>query len=154
MGWNDHMDDDDDVSNLPPEARGNAFDTDGPFDPDDRWLRSFVSTSARLLAVNSTCGNPTIFPMKCPVPDSRSIRPNTFPVLLVMSWFCTSGHPSLRSVDVYGMSPLPQSCGRYFIVDSLFPHSAPMPVSILGRVPSIGARLRRTAPGPSGVERR
>jgi len=39
MGWNDHMDDDDDASNLPPEAWGNVFDTDGPFDPDDRWLK-------------------------------------------------------------------------------------------------------------------
>lgn len=37
MGWNDSLDDDD-VSDLPPEARGNVFDADWPFDPDDRWL--------------------------------------------------------------------------------------------------------------------
>jgi len=38
MGWNDRLEDDD-VSDLPPEAWGNVFDADGPFDPDDRWLK-------------------------------------------------------------------------------------------------------------------
>lgn len=37
MGWNDHMGDSE-ISNLPPEAHGNVFDVDGPFDPDNSWL--------------------------------------------------------------------------------------------------------------------
>lgn len=37
MGWNDHLDDSE-LENLPPEAFGNKFDVDGPFDPDDVWL--------------------------------------------------------------------------------------------------------------------
>lgn len=37
MGWNDHLDDSE-LSNLPPEAWGNTFDVDGPFDPDDSWI--------------------------------------------------------------------------------------------------------------------
>ncbi|MCG9107191.1 hypothetical protein LH433_10590 [Laribacter hongkongensis] len=37
MGWNDHLDDSE-LGNLPPEAWGNVFDVDGPFDPDDFWL--------------------------------------------------------------------------------------------------------------------
>ncbi|MCD6671819.1 MAG: hypothetical protein LT106_03105 [Burkholderiaceae bacterium] len=40
MGWNDHMDDSDDVSNLPAEAWGNTFNVGGTFDPNDNWLRS------------------------------------------------------------------------------------------------------------------
>jgi hypothetical protein len=40
MGWNDHMDDGADLSNLPPEAFGNVFDVDGPFDPNDSWLQN------------------------------------------------------------------------------------------------------------------
>lgn len=40
MGWNDHISDDDEISNLPPEAMGNLFDVEGPFDPNDHWLRS------------------------------------------------------------------------------------------------------------------
>lgn len=40
MGWNDHIDDGDDISNLPPEAMGNIFDVEGPFDPNDHWLRN------------------------------------------------------------------------------------------------------------------
>ncbi len=40
MGWNDDMDDGDDISNLPPEATGNIFDVEGPFDPNDHWLRT------------------------------------------------------------------------------------------------------------------
>jgi hypothetical protein len=31
VGWNDHMDDGNDTSNLPPEAMGNTFDVEGPF---------------------------------------------------------------------------------------------------------------------------
>jgi len=40
MGWNDHMDDGNELSNLPPEAWGNIFDVEGPFDPSDSWLQS------------------------------------------------------------------------------------------------------------------
>ena len=40
MGWNDHMDDDDETSNLPPEAMGNIFDVGGAFDPANHWLRT------------------------------------------------------------------------------------------------------------------
>ncbi len=39
MGWNDHLDDSE-LSNLPPEAYGNVFDVDGPFDPCDAWLET------------------------------------------------------------------------------------------------------------------
>lgn len=39
MGWNDHIEDDDELDNLPPEAF-NPFNVDGPFDPEDRWLQS------------------------------------------------------------------------------------------------------------------
>ena len=48
MGWNDHMDDGDDVSNLPPQARGNVSDTDGPFDPDDGCLRQAEPAQRRV----------------------------------------------------------------------------------------------------------
>lgn len=37
MGCDDSIDDSE-LGNLPPEAFGNIFDTDGPFDPDDSWL--------------------------------------------------------------------------------------------------------------------
>lgn len=41
MGWNDHLDDGDELGNLPPEAFGRYnFNVDGPFDPDDFWLES------------------------------------------------------------------------------------------------------------------
>ncbi len=40
VGWNDRMDDGDDLSNLPPEAMGNTFDVEGSFDPNDHWLRT------------------------------------------------------------------------------------------------------------------
>lgn len=36
MGWNDHLEDNE-IENLPPQAHGT---TEGPFDPDDHWLRS------------------------------------------------------------------------------------------------------------------
>ena len=39
MGWNDNLDDDE-LGNLPPEAFGQQFNVDGPFDPDDFWLQS------------------------------------------------------------------------------------------------------------------
>ncbi|ACD96146.1 hypothetical protein Glov_2432 [Trichlorobacter lovleyi SZ] len=39
MGWNDHIDDGNELANLPPEAF-NPFDVDGPFDPNDHWLES------------------------------------------------------------------------------------------------------------------
>lgn len=39
MGWNDHLDDDNELANLPPEAFG-RFNVDGPFDPDDNWLQT------------------------------------------------------------------------------------------------------------------
>lgn len=38
MGWNDRLEDSE-LSNLPPEAFGNLFDVDGPFDPNDHWLK-------------------------------------------------------------------------------------------------------------------
>jgi hypothetical protein len=38
MGWNDHHEDSE-LCNLPSEAWGHTFDVDGPFDPDDVWLR-------------------------------------------------------------------------------------------------------------------
>jgi len=33
VGWNDRMDDGDDLSNLPPEAMGNTFDVEGSVIP-------------------------------------------------------------------------------------------------------------------------
>lgn len=39
MGWNDHLDDSE-LANLPPEAWGNTFDIEGPFDPEDTWLEN------------------------------------------------------------------------------------------------------------------
>lgn len=39
MGWNDHMDDDNELGNLPPEAF-NTWDVDGPFEPQNHWLRT------------------------------------------------------------------------------------------------------------------
>jgi hypothetical protein len=39
MGWNDHMDDDNELGNLPPEAFG-IWNVDGPFEPQDHWLRT------------------------------------------------------------------------------------------------------------------
>lgn len=37
MGWNDRIDDSE-VGNLPPEAFGNVFNADDPFDPDNSWV--------------------------------------------------------------------------------------------------------------------
>jgi hypothetical protein len=39
MGWNDHMDDDNELGNLPPEAFS-TWDVDGPFEPQNHWLRT------------------------------------------------------------------------------------------------------------------
>ena len=39
MGWNDHMDDDNELSNLPPEAFS-SWNVDGAFEPQDHWLRT------------------------------------------------------------------------------------------------------------------
>lgn len=39
MGWNDHLDDSE-LGNLPPKAWGNVADVDGPFDPDDFWIKN------------------------------------------------------------------------------------------------------------------
>ncbi|MFM0489656.1 hypothetical protein [Paraburkholderia graminis] len=39
MGWNDHLEDNE-LTNLPPEAHANHFDVDGPFEPDGDWLTS------------------------------------------------------------------------------------------------------------------
>jgi len=39
MGWNDHMDDDNELGNLPPEAFS-SWNVDGAFEPQDHWLRT------------------------------------------------------------------------------------------------------------------
>ncbi len=39
MGYNDHLDDNE-LVNLPPEARANHFDVDGPFEVNDDWLET------------------------------------------------------------------------------------------------------------------
>lgn len=52
MGWNDHIDDDDELDNLPTHARGNPFDVDGPFDPDDHWLKN-ASEEHQLIAMRA-----------------------------------------------------------------------------------------------------
>ncbi|WP_175673293.1 hypothetical protein [Burkholderia ambifaria] len=49
MGWNDHLDDNE-LSNLPPEAYGNVFDVEGPFDPCDTWLET-ASRDEQVIAV-------------------------------------------------------------------------------------------------------
>ncbi|MFM0060634.1 hypothetical protein PQR64_33925 [Paraburkholderia phytofirmans] len=40
--------DDTELSNLPPEAHGNIFDVDGPFDPDDDWLENASADEKRI----------------------------------------------------------------------------------------------------------
>lgn len=54
MGWNDHINDneDNDISNLPPEATGNVFDVDGLFDPNDNWLGS-AKEDHQLIAIRA-----------------------------------------------------------------------------------------------------
>lgn len=39
MGWNDHMDDDNELGNLPTEAFS-TWNVDGPFEPQDHWLET------------------------------------------------------------------------------------------------------------------
>jgi hypothetical protein len=39
MGWNEHMNDDSELGNLPPEAFS-SWNVDGPFEPQDHWLRT------------------------------------------------------------------------------------------------------------------
>lgn len=39
MGWNDHMDDDNELGNLPPEAFS-SWNVGGAFEPQDHWLRT------------------------------------------------------------------------------------------------------------------
>jgi hypothetical protein len=39
MGWNDHLDDDNELGNLPPEAFS-TWNVDGPFEPQDHWLET------------------------------------------------------------------------------------------------------------------
>lgn len=47
MGCNDHFGDSE-LSNLPPEAWGNKFDVDGPFDPDDFWIEHAEEDEQRI----------------------------------------------------------------------------------------------------------
>lgn len=51
MGWNDHIEDDDELNNLPPEAFL-LFNVDGPFDPENNWLRS-ASKEEKLIAMRA-----------------------------------------------------------------------------------------------------
>jgi hypothetical protein len=51
MGWNDHLDDDNDLGNLPPEAF-NPWDVDGPFDPQTHWLET-ASRDHQIIAVRA-----------------------------------------------------------------------------------------------------
>ncbi|WP_234775679.1 hypothetical protein [Paraburkholderia tropica] len=39
MSWDDHLNNSE-LENLPPEAHGNPFDVEGPFEPDEDWLAS------------------------------------------------------------------------------------------------------------------
>ena len=39
MGWNDHLEDDNELGNLPSEAFS-PWNVDGPFEPQDHWLRT------------------------------------------------------------------------------------------------------------------
>jgi len=51
MGWNDHMDDDNELGNLPPEAFS-PWNADGPFEPQDHWLRT-ASRDHQIVAVRA-----------------------------------------------------------------------------------------------------
>lgn len=48
MGWDPY--EDSELSNLPAEAWGNVGDVDGPFEPDDQWLRT-ASEEHKLVAM-------------------------------------------------------------------------------------------------------
>lgn len=39
MGCNDHIDDDNELANIPPEAFS-TWDLDGPFEPQNHWLET------------------------------------------------------------------------------------------------------------------
>ncbi|RKT60801.1 hypothetical protein DFR40_0948 [Azonexus fungiphilus] len=47
MGWNDRIEDSE-LGNLPPEAFGNVFDVEGPFDPENTWLESADEEDQRI----------------------------------------------------------------------------------------------------------
>lgn len=47
MGWNDRIEDNE-LGNLPPEAFGNIFDVDGPFEPERSWLESADEEDQRI----------------------------------------------------------------------------------------------------------
>jgi hypothetical protein len=51
MGYHEDLDDSE-IGNLPPEAHGNVFDTDGPFDPDNHWLRT-ADVEPQLIAMRA-----------------------------------------------------------------------------------------------------
>jgi hypothetical protein len=51
MGWNDHMDDDNELGNLPPEAFS-TWNVDGPFEPQDHWLRT-ASKDDQIIAMRA-----------------------------------------------------------------------------------------------------
>ena len=51
MGWNDYMDDDNELVNLPPEAFG-TWNVDGPFEPQDHWLRT-ANKDHQLIAIRA-----------------------------------------------------------------------------------------------------
>lgn len=50
MDWNEL--DDAEIGNLPPEAFGNSFDADGPFDPENTWLKS-ADAEEQLIAMRA-----------------------------------------------------------------------------------------------------
>lgn len=51
MGWNDHMDDDNELGNLPPEAFS-SWHVDGEFEPEDHWLR-MASKDHQIIAMRA-----------------------------------------------------------------------------------------------------
>ena len=51
MGWNDHMDDGNELGNLPPEAFS-SWHVDGEFEPEDQWLRT-ASKDHQIIAVRA-----------------------------------------------------------------------------------------------------
>jgi hypothetical protein len=51
MGWNDHMDDGNELGNLPPEAFA-SWHVDGEFEPEDHWLRT-ASKEHQIIAIRA-----------------------------------------------------------------------------------------------------
>jgi hypothetical protein len=51
MGWNDHIDDDNELGNLPPEAFS-SWNVDGEFEPQDHWLRT-ANKDHKIIAVRA-----------------------------------------------------------------------------------------------------